>query len=45
MGAKSRGNFQVAACFKDCANRDKRCDDCWRYDNYKKPRNRRLKAR
>ena len=30
MGYKSRGNFKVSACFKpDCANRDKKCDECY----------------
>lgn len=28
MGEKSRENFQVSVCFKDCLNRDKKCDDC-----------------
>lgn len=40
MGIKSRGNFQVTACFKQCARRGKICDTCWRYDMFKKmPKN------
>lgn len=28
MGYKSRGNFAVTACFKNCTNRGTKCDDC-----------------
>ncbi len=29
MGIKSRGNWAIQHCFKKCANRDKKCDDCF----------------
>ena len=28
MSYKSRYNFAVTACIGDCANRDKKCDEC-----------------
>lgn len=34
MGAKSRGNFQVNGCIRPCANRNKKCKDCWRFDQF-----------
>ena len=35
MGFKSRGNWQVAACMKKCANEPSGCNDCIRFSNYK----------
>lgn len=35
MGAKSRGNWQLGYCMKtDCRNREKKCEDCFRFSNY-----------
>lgn len=37
VGIKSRGNWAVGICLKgDCINRDKKCDDCIRFDQYEK---------
>jgi len=37
MGPKSRGNWPVNICLKeDCVNRDKKCDDCIKWDKYEK---------
>jgi hypothetical protein len=35
MSHKSRSNWQVSICLKDCANRDIKCDTCYRWSNYK----------
>ena len=34
MGAKSRGNWNVHCCLKDCRNRDVKCDECVRWNEY-----------
>jgi hypothetical protein len=34
MGIKSRYNFGVNACIKNCSNRDKKCDDCLHFSMY-----------
>ena len=37
MSEKSRGNWQVSVCLKfDCVNRDKKCEDCIGFSEYKK---------
>ena len=37
MGYKSRGNWNINFCMKpDCVNRDKKCKQCIRFDEYKK---------
>lgn len=39
MGAKSRGNFKLGYCMRtDCTNRDKKCDVCLRFSEYKTPK-------
>ena len=35
MGYKSRGAYKVGICLKACANRDKKCDKCLRFSEYK----------
>jgi hypothetical protein len=35
MGLKSRGNWATGACLKRCANRDKKCDDCFGFSEFK----------
>lgn len=32
---KSRENWLVPFCIKDCANKGKRCDKCLRFSEYK----------
>lgn len=34
MGYKSRSHW-VSACIKSCANRDKKCSDCYKFDRWK----------
>jgi hypothetical protein len=34
MGLKSRGNWATGACLKRCANRDKKCDDCFGFSEF-----------
>lgn len=34
MSYKSRGNYPVKACLKECVNRGKVCDKCWKFSNY-----------
>ena len=37
MGIKSRSNFRIGLCMRgDCAERDKLCDTCIRFSNYRK---------
>lgn len=31
---KSRGNYSVGFCGKNCLNRDKKCDDCIRFSEF-----------
>ena len=38
MGAKSRGNFTIAACIRDCANRGAACEVCVRFSEYEQAR-------
>jgi hypothetical protein len=33
-GHHPRGSSQSSYCIKDCANRDKCCDDCYKYDMF-----------
>ena len=33
-GPKSRHGWGSECMKFDCVNRDKKCRDCWRYDNY-----------
>ena len=33
MGEKSRGNWNIRCCLKDCINKDK-CESCVRWDQY-----------
>jgi hypothetical protein len=35
MGFKSRGNWSTGACFRKCANRDLKCDDCIAFGEFK----------
>lgn len=36
MGAKSRGNWNIGYCLKDCANRSKKnCAECFRFSKFK----------
>ena len=36
MGIKSRSNFRIGLCMRgDCAERDKLCDTCIRFSNYR----------
>ena len=39
MGYKSRGAYPVAVCFKKCANRDKKCNECFRWSEFKRVEN------
>lgn len=32
---KSRLNYNIGICLKDCANRDKKCDNCVKWSGYK----------
>lgn len=34
MGAKSRGNFRVGLCLKECKNREKKCAECYGFSKY-----------
>ncbi len=34
MGHKTRSNYKIPLCLKDCANRDKECKSCIRFSNY-----------
>ena len=34
-GMKSRGNFRVGVCLKNCANRGEKCKTCIRFSNLK----------
>lgn len=35
MGVKSKGNYRIAFCIKtDCSNRDIKCKECIRYNEY-----------
>jgi hypothetical protein len=47
MGLKSRANFRNEWCFKKCANRDIKCDQCVSIQGkptaYAKPNNERIK--
>lgn len=39
MGLKSRSNYPIGICLKkDCVNKDKKCDKCIKYSEYKKSR-------
>lgn len=36
MGWKSRGNWQIGLCLRgDCTNRYKKCEQCFRFSEYK----------
>ena len=44
--AKSRGCWAIGLCMRgDCAERDKSCDTCIRFSNYKKGKNEKTKVR
>jgi len=34
MGIKSRGNWQIKFCLKECKNRNKKCKECIRFSEY-----------
>ena len=34
MGWKSRGSFS-SFCMKDCENRNTKCDECYKYSEYR----------
>ncbi len=36
MGHKTRGNYKIGLCLKDCANKGKECKTCIKFSNYKK---------
>lgn len=37
MSYKSRSNFCIPFCLKiDCKNRNKKCEECIKFSNYKK---------
>ena len=36
---KSRDNWNIPLCLKDCKNRGKKCVDCIRFSNYEKENN------
>ena len=37
MGYKSRSNYLVTVCFKDCEHKDTViCEECFRFSKYKK---------
>jgi len=36
MGYKSRGNWYIGICLKNCKNRNKKCKECIRFSEYKK---------
>ena len=35
MGYKSRGCFFCGICLKDCKNRGKKCNECYRFSKFK----------
>jgi hypothetical protein len=35
MSYKSRGNWRLGACLKNCLNRGKLCDECFRFSKLK----------
>jgi hypothetical protein len=35
MGYKSRSNWPVNICLRKCANRDKKCENCIKWSEYK----------
>jgi hypothetical protein len=39
MGSKSRGNWNINACLRNCKNRDKKCDTCIRFSEYEEDSN------
>ena len=39
MGHKSRGNYPSVCVRMDCENRDKKCDECIRFSEYKRKEN------
>lgn len=34
MSYKERDNYTVGTCFKECLNRDKKCNTCIRFSNH-----------
>jgi len=34
MGYKSRGNWSIRICLKRCANKNKKCKDCFRFSHF-----------
>lgn len=34
MGIKSRSNYRVSVCFRECINRDVRCGECIRFSHF-----------
>jgi hypothetical protein len=39
MGHKSRGNFPVNICLKECDNRALECYNCFKFSKYKEMKN------
>jgi len=35
MSAKSRSNYKIGMCLKDCANKGAMCNKCIRFSQYK----------
>ena len=38
MGAKSRGGWNLNLCLKECENRGEKCADCFRFSEWKEPK-------
>jgi hypothetical protein len=38
MGIKSRSNYRVMLCLKNCANRGIKCRNCIRFSHFKEKR-------
>lgn len=34
MGHKTRSNYKLGACLKECSNRGEQCEDCIRFSEY-----------
>jgi len=39
MSAKSRTNYPVKICLKECKNKDKKCDTCIKFSEYEEKDN------
>ncbi len=34
MSVKSRSNYQIYICLKECANKDKKCKECLKWSEF-----------